>query len=455
MHAHERAVRRVARDDGEVVGAGHAVAVGAEAERRRARSARWSPPRRSPARSPGSRRATGTSAVAVPLLQVVDERLDGDDGHALALAELDQAGQAHHLAVVGDDLGDRADRGRGRRASSGRPPPRCGRRARARRRRRARSGRMWPGRMQARRRRVRVGEHAQGVGAVGGADAGAECGRRHPRDRVAVPRGSSLSTTMSGRSRRSAISFGHRRADEAGGVAHHPGDPLLAGELGGDDDVALVLAALVVGDDDGLPGAQRVERRRGCWRGSLLAPFVGLMLVGAKCGARACSMRSTCRARMSVSMLTESPTTFAAERGRGEGLGDQRDLEPAGRRSGSLTALTVSETPSTAIEPLWATSGASSAARLKRSTRHALPSVDGEQRCWCRRCGPARCARRGGRRPAAARSRLTRSPGRGVRQGAHGERLGHDIGGEPVGALVDDGEADAADRDRVAVRRVG
>ena len=32
-------------------------------------------------------------------------------GHALALAELDEAGQAHHLAVLGDDLGDRGDRG--------------------------------------------------------------------------------------------------------------------------------------------------------------------------------------------------------------------------------------------------------------------------------------------------------------------------------------------------------
>ena len=51
-----------------------------------------------------------------------------------------------------------------------------------------------------------------------------------------------------------------------------------------------------------------------------------------------------------------------AERGRGEGLGDERDLEP--RPSGSSpTALTVSETPSTAIEPLSTTSGACSGSR--------------------------------------------------------------------------------------------
>ena len=42
-------------------------------------------------------------------------------------------------------------------------------------------------------------------------------------------------------------------------MLHHPGDPLLAGGLGGEDDVALVLAALVVGDDDRLAGSQRVE----------------------------------------------------------------------------------------------------------------------------------------------------------------------------------------------------
>ena len=42
----------------------------------------------------------------------------------------------------------------------------------------------------------------------------------------------------------------------------------------------------------------------------------------------------------------------------------------------SPTALTVSETPSTAIEPLPTTSGASSRARRKRRTRHASPGVD-------------------------------------------------------------------------------
>ncbi len=50
-----------------------------------------------------------------------------------------------------------------------------------------------------------------------------------------------------------------------------------------------------------------------------------------------------------------------AEGRRGEGLGDERDLEPGLRLVGSLTALTVSETPSIAIEPLRVTSGLSSA----------------------------------------------------------------------------------------------
>ena len=46
----------------------------------------------------------------VGLVEVGDELLDGDDRDAVALAELEESGQAHHAAVLGDDLGDRADR---------------------------------------------------------------------------------------------------------------------------------------------------------------------------------------------------------------------------------------------------------------------------------------------------------------------------------------------------------
>jgi hypothetical protein len=42
-------------------------------------------------------------------LEVFDERLDGDDDDALTLAKLDEAGQAHHLAVFRDDLRNRPD----------------------------------------------------------------------------------------------------------------------------------------------------------------------------------------------------------------------------------------------------------------------------------------------------------------------------------------------------------
>ena len=55
-------------------------------------------------------------------------------------------------------------------------------------------------------------------------------------------------------------------------------------------------------------------------------------------------------------MFTGSPGTGGAEGGRGERLGDERDLEPVAPD----IALTVRETPSTAIDPLRATSGASS-----------------------------------------------------------------------------------------------
>ena len=73
---------------------------------------------------------------------------------------------------------------------------------------------------------------------------------------------------------------------------------------------------------------------------------------------------------MSVSMLTESPTTLAPRvvAARVSGMSDTSNQS-------TPTSLTVSDTPSTATEPFRATNGASCGSRLKRTTRQALPSV--------------------------------------------------------------------------------
>jgi len=52
----------------------------------------------------------------------------------------------------------------------------------------------------------------------------------------------------------------HRHAHEATGLPDEEGEPLGGRELGGEDEVALVLAIRVVKDEDGSAGAEVVER---------------------------------------------------------------------------------------------------------------------------------------------------------------------------------------------------
>jgi hypothetical protein len=50
------------------------------------------------------------------------------------------------------------------------------------------------------------------------------------------------------------VGGGHRHADQAAALVHGEGDQLRGGQLGGEDDVALVLPVLVVDDDDRTAG---------------------------------------------------------------------------------------------------------------------------------------------------------------------------------------------------------
>ena len=123
----------------------------------------------------------------------------------------------------------------------------------------ARSGRMWPGRMTLDGRRAGSASTLSVCArsdalmpvelAVGGVDA------------HRVGRAAGVLVDLDHRRQVEAVGpfGGHRGADEAARPADRPGDPLGRGELGREDDVALVLAVLIVGDDDGPPGAQRLE----------------------------------------------------------------------------------------------------------------------------------------------------------------------------------------------------
>ena len=113
------------------------------------------------------------------------------------------------------------------------------------------------------------------------------------------------------------VGLGHRHADVAGGVADHERHELGRRELGGEDQVALVLAVLVVDDDDrpaaldggdggldGVQAGQRAAHRPPSEQAlHVLGDHVDLQVDGLPRGAR-------------------------TERGLAEGGGDEADLEP-------------------------------------------------------------------------------------------------------------------------------
>ena len=150
---------------------------------------------------------------------------------------------------------------------------------------------------------------------------------------------------------------------------------------------------------------------------------------GAEAAASKRSIRSTWRARMSVSMFTRSPTTRSPRvvAVSVSGMSDTSNHDPSGS---SPTALTVSETPSTAIEPLSTTSGACAGVEREADDAPGVARTDRRAPCavpsmWPCTMWPPR------RSPTwAARSRLTASALGGAVERRHRERLRHHVGGE-------------------------
>ena len=186
-------------------------------------------------------------------LPVADEVLDRDHRQAVLVGELAQLGPTLHGAVVVDDLDQHAGRGQARepREVDGRlGVPAADQHAPlavAQREHVSRPGDL-PGLGR------RVGEHARGVGTVGRGDAGADAVTGVDRDGVGGPH---LVAVVGGHQRDlEPVEHrgGHRHADHAAAVADREGHQ-LGRRLGrGEDEVALVLAVLVVDDDHGLAG---------------------------------------------------------------------------------------------------------------------------------------------------------------------------------------------------------
>src|SRR5690606_3113874 len=153
----------------------------------------------------------------------------------------------------------------------------------------------------------------------------------------------------------------HRHADDAAGVPDGPRHQLRRGLRGGEDDVALVLPVLVVHDHDRLAGRDvgdrpldAVEPDRGAHAVSpSAAPALGAGWSVSL--TRVATRRSTYFASTSTSRLTRSPgarvPSVVRARVSGMRLMVKRGGACGSSASPSWTSTTVSETPSTVIEP--------------------------------------------------------------------------------------------------------
>ena len=256
VHPHQCRLTGLTGDNGDVIGAGHAVLISEEAEDAVIGRHRGIRSQADPTLA-GTRRRHGT-VERICLVEVRDELLDRDDRHTVAFAELFEPREPHHAAVFGDDLCDRTDRLQADELHE--VDGRLGVAAAlthaavdsAQRQHMA-------GADHARRGRCRVREHVERARAVGRTDAGGHAVCGIDADRVRRRTGVLIGLDHGRQIQRIGEVGGHRCADEAGRPAHRPRDPLGGGELGREDDIALVLAVLVVGDDDGATGSQRLE----------------------------------------------------------------------------------------------------------------------------------------------------------------------------------------------------
>ena len=196
----------------------------------------------------------------------------------------------------------------------------------------------------------RVGERPQGCGAVRGRDAG-----RGPLgevdgdgERRAVRLGVLVGADHRGEVEVVAPLAGQPDADDAGGVTDEERDRLGRGRVGGHDQVALVLAVLVVGDDDDLAAGDRRDRvldrveRRGRLSG-VRAAHRGAPVPS---GRYADTSRSTYLAITSTSRLTRSPGRLVPSVVTSAVCGMIATVKPSSRG-----CTIVRLTPSTVTEP--------------------------------------------------------------------------------------------------------
>ena len=191
---------------------------------------------------------------AAPAGQVVD----GDQRQAVFRGEDAQRVKPHHLAVVVGDFTDHSDRGQ----SGGAAQVHRGFGVAAAFEHSPRGGAQRedvPGADQLLRGGLRVGQQPAGQRAVRRRDAGADAAGRVAADGEGSALGVLVDADHRGQAQRVGAGGVQRHADHPGGVPDGEGHELRGGVLGGEDDVALVLAVFVVDDHHGAAGGQRCQ----------------------------------------------------------------------------------------------------------------------------------------------------------------------------------------------------
>ena len=194
---------------------------------------------------------------------VGDEALDRADTQAVFTGEGDEVGQAGHGAILADDFA--TDAGRleagqacevdGRFGVAGAAEHPAGLRP---------QGEGVPGRDEVGRRRRVVHQELDGLGAVGGGDAGGDAGVGGAVHAQREGRGETVAAVHARRQRDAqAVEEGAvaRGAEQPAGLADAEVDGLGGDLLGGHDEVALILALRVIHDDNELPGPNILQAR--------------------------------------------------------------------------------------------------------------------------------------------------------------------------------------------------
>ena len=228
----------------------------------------------------------GADDVALVAEAVADEFGDGEDAQAVLAAERDEVGDARHLAVVAHDFADHAggsEAGHAGEVDGGLGLAGADEDAAAA----GAEGKDVAGAGEVGGGGFGIDGDADGVGAIGGGDAGGDAFARLDGLSEGGAEAGGVLLRHGEEAQVVGALLGEGEADEAAAIAGHEVDGFGSDVLGGEGEVAFVLAIFVVDDDDHAAGANFVEGagdvgERGLGRAGLQA--CGCIYCRRRCG---------------------------------------------------------------------------------------------------------------------------------------------------------------------------